>query len=331
MCSKFRAVLALAIATLSGTAASAFLPSAIRQSKALVIQAACPDETANQSRRAWIVATASFCLSFIPVVANAAAANVDPNQYGDKELQIALATRLRQNLRDAIVKDPKLAPLFLQISIQAALNASSSGKIVVSGEENKNLARAAMELQDIQAKLKRSTEVTMADVISFAGAEAIESLGGPTIVLQLGKLDKDRGPPMRIYDLNNGPETIRAFKNSGLTEREVALLLGAVEAMERVVDAIAVKSVVVKQTADDNEMGDSQVDIPASFGAPANIYEKPLGQLDSSVFESLLKTKTGVWANDDVVREWALRYQTSGFFKDLPQAYNKLVGSGVSR
>jgi hypothetical protein len=283
--------------------------------------------------------------------ADAAAANVvDPNRYGDRELQIALATRLRQNLRDAIVKDPKLAPLFLQISIQTALNASSSsyssslGKIVVlSGDDqHKNLARAAMELQDIQAKLKRSTEVTMADVISFAGAEAIESLGGPRIVVQLGKLDRDGGgggPPLRIYDLNNGPETIQAFKNSGLTEREVVLLLGAVEAMERVVDAVAIAAksavVVVEQTADDdNEMGDSQVDIPtSSFGAaPSNAHGKPtLGQLDSSVFESLLKTKTGVWANDDVVREWALRYQKGGFFKDLPQAYNKLVGSGVSR
>jgi hypothetical protein len=216
--------------------------------------------------------------------------------------------------------------LDLCVHLTLPCDQSSSGKIV-SEEENKDLAGAAMELQD---DIRRSTEVTMADVISFAGAEAIESLGGPTVVVQLGKLDKDAGTPMRIYDLKDGPETIQAFRNSGLTEPEVALLLGAVEAMERVVDTIAVDH-VDEQTEEDNEMGDSQVDIPTSFGAPSNIYGRPLGQLDNSVFESLLQTKTGVWANDDNVREWVLRYQKSGFFKDLPRAYNKLVGSEVPR
>lgn len=318
-------VLAFAIATSSTLTVNSFLAptSTSIRSKTFGLQATFPDEAIVLSRRTWI-AVAAFCLSIPPanVASPANGAYIDPNRYGDKELQIALATKLRQNLRAAIVKDPKLAPFFVELSIQVALNAQSGP--IVSAVENKDLRYAALELQEIRSRLKRTTDVTMADVVAFAGAEAIESLGGPKIVVQLGKLDDQDYSPLRIYDLENGPETIQAFRKSGLTEREVALLLGAVEAMKCVVDTL----VDTVDMTNDNEMGDPQVDITTSFGAPSNIYGKPLGQLDNSVFESSLKSENGVWANGNV-REWASRYAESGFFKDLPLAYSKLVRVGV--
>ena len=314
-------LLAFTIATSSALTINSFLaPTAIRSNTFSLHK--FPEETILLSRRTWIAA-AAFCLS-IPSANTAPPANaayIDPNRYGDKELQIALATKLRQNLRDAIVKDPNLAPFFVELSIQVALNARS-GPIVLA-TENKDLIHAVSELQEIQSRLKRTTDVTMADVVAFAGAEAIESMGGPKIVVKLGKLD-DQGSPLRIYDLKNGPETILAFRNSGLTEREVALLLGAAEGMKCVVNSLMDTDDVIN----DNEMGDPQVDIPTSFGAPSDIYGKPLGQLDNSIFESSLKRHKGVWA-DDNVREWASRYAKSGFFKDLPLAYSKLVQVGV--
>jgi hypothetical protein len=269
---------------------------------------------------------------------------VDPDRYGDKELQVALVNKVRQAVRDAILQNPRLAPLFVQVAIQDALTYSAetqmggpNGRIVAFLLENSkshpSLNYAAQELVEIRAKLRRSTEITMADVVAFAGAEAIESLGGPRIIVQLGKLDYsvDEQVPIQIYDLFHGPDTIRAFQNAGLTEREVTLLVGAIASMNIVVDTVD-SSTENNHNDDDeepNEMGDPKVDFPSRFGAPSQIYGKQLGKMNDSIFGELRKKKqaTGIWT-DPVVGEWTTRYSKGGFFKDLPEAYSRLVRVG---
>ena len=311
------------------------------------------DDGVILSRRSWIaqIGGASAAMVAASTIAPAnALVYVDPDRYGDKELQVGLVNKVRQLVRNAILQDPTLAPLFCQVAIQDALTYSAetqvggpNGRIVPFLVEHSksfpSLAHAAQVLVEIRAKLRQSTEMTMADVVTFAGAEAIESLGGPRIVVQLGKLDytsPNEKVPITVYDLFHGTDTIPAFRNAGLSEREVTLLVGAIASMNKVVDSVDSTEKATKDKDDEedevNEMGDPKVDFPSSFGAPSQIYGKRLGKMDDSIFVdevALQKSKqaTGIWA-DPVVGEWTSRYSKGGFFKDLPEAYSRLVRVG---
>lgn len=201
------------------------------------------------------------------------------------------------------------------------------------------LKEAAKKLSDIATYIKRTTEITTADVVAFAGAEAIESMGGPRVIVQLGKMDPkvaEKATGENSYpDLcggKNGQNVVQAFLDSGLSEREVALMYGAIASMEKSADSY-------KKDDDDfeeNEMGDVDVFIPSSFGAPKEIYGKQLGKMDNSVFTQLVAdVKKGkapiadVFTNDKVLG-WANKYASSKgvFVKDLPEAYGRLMALG---
>lgn len=310
------------------------------------------NQAIEQSRRTWLSSQALGIASLLTASLSSAAqalVYVDPDRYGDKELQVGIVNKVRQAVRNVVLQDPKLAPLFLEIAIQDALSYSTAtqaggpnGQIVPyilqTVDKASPLLNAAQELVLIKSKLQRSTEITMADVVTFAGAEAIESLGGPRIVVQLGKLDlvspDEPKSDLKLYDLRNGPETIDAFQKAGLTEREVTLLFGAMASMTKVLASVDNSATATDEDDDDepNEMGDPKVDFPSSFGAPSQIYGERLGKMNDGVFKDELalqkkKQATGVWAND-VVGEWTMRYSKGGFFKDLPEAFSRLARVG---
>lgn len=127
----------------------------------------------------------------------------DPDRYGDKELKIATVNKLRQNVRDAIVADPSMASQFLKIAVQDALSYNSGTEeggpdgtiidVILAGDKSvEGLKPGATKISEIAKKIKRTTEVTMGDVVEFAGAEAIETCGGPRIPIQLGKIDPSK-------------------------------------------------------------------------------------------------------------------------------------------
>ena len=351
-------------AAVTMTGASAFLSlgsstaTTTRRSAApflMVSQDDSSTEFTKLSRRTWMaqvsVGTAAALFSSSPSPVRALV-YVDPNRYGDKELVVGIMNKLRQCVRDVILKDVQLAPLFLELAIQDALTYNTltqkggpNGRIVQYLLETKqpaSLYSAAQELQAIRGKLQQSTEITMADLVTFAGAEAMESLGGPRIVLQLGKLDDvdvNNKLPMTIHELDNGPETIQAFQQSGLTERDVTLLFGAMASMEQIVEKQLAMSNTdnhdddyIDEDEEENEMGDPNVEFATSFGAPSQIYGKQLGRMDDSIYKQEVtlqrsKQATGIWANE-IVGEWTMRYAKGGFFKDLPEAYSRLVQVG---
>jgi len=312
------------------------------------------------SRRGWIGDVVQTGALFTLIVANSQSAGayvyVDPDRYGDKELKIATVNKIRQNVRNVINGDPSLAALFIKIAIQDALTYDTTteeggpdGSIIATilDKNNKNpslvgLSKAAEQLNRIAITNKKTTEITMADVVTFAGAEAIESVGGPRIVVQLGKTDpkrKQTDKPIQIVypDLcgdSDGAQVVTAFLNAGLSEREVALLYGAIGSIEMVANAVVPEIVEEKEA---NEMGDVDVFIPSSFGAPKEIYGKQLGVMDNKFFISIVSdVKKGkqpsadVFKNDKVL-QWAKKYADNkgGFLKDLPEAYGKLMSLGT--
>jgi hypothetical protein len=121
--------------------------------------------------------------------------------YGDQELVLGAVDSLRQSVRRAILKNPKLACSFYQLALLDGLsyNAETNRRgpdglvvrnilrIEASDDNTKNLQEAALALGAAKKALKSETAVTLADAIAIGGAEAIESIGGPVLTVHLGR------------------------------------------------------------------------------------------------------------------------------------------------
>ena len=60
---------------------------------------------------------------------------------------------------------------------------------------SKGLDRAAKVVKLVHSDLARTTEITYADVVAFAGAAAIEAVGGQKVTVQLGRDNAKKAEP----------------------------------------------------------------------------------------------------------------------------------------
>lgn len=322
-----------------------------------------PSISTATTRRTAITNSAKFLTAILTASAltnepNSAMASVtvDPDRYGDKELKMATVNIVKGQVRDLLTANPQLASPCLQLAMQDALTYDASsgdggpdGSIIpltLSANPPKvlvGLIPAARELEKLRKTLKRTTEITMADVVALAGAEAIETAGGPRLVVQLGKGEpKASSKPSSSYagpfpDLSgrgDRSDVIKAFQRAGLTERDVTLFYGIRVAVEKVVDNV-VK--VEQEVLEVNEMGESDVSFPSSFGGPKEKYGRQIGQLDKAIFVSILagaKKKDGQIPDvfyDTSVAECAQAYakKKADFLKDLREAYGSWMSLGA--
>jgi Peroxidase len=200
---------------------------------------------------------ASFGLLGSQVAPAGAEVFFDPAMYGDQELRVGTVDSVRERTRRAILQDPRLAPSFYQLALLDGLsyNAESNkygpnGGIIYSVLNSKDdsqyvesLKGAAGVLIQAEKDLKKKTAVSIADCIAIAGAEAIESIGGPVLPTQLGRMEPDKKKGIELnaalpVDLLSGKrskgEVRDAFKNAGLTEREMTALLLGLLTLQRV-------------------------------------------------------------------------------------------------
>lgn len=179
----------------------------------------------------------------------------DPAMYGDQELRVGTVDSVRERTRRAILQNPKLAPSFYKLALLDGLSYDNSdskygpnGGVIYSvfnSKENSeyisSLKEAANVLVQAEKDLKKKTAVSIADCIAIAGAESIESIGGPVLPVQLGRLEMDKknvqvSPlPLDLFSGSRSSAEVRdAFKKAGLTEREMTALLGALLTLENV-------------------------------------------------------------------------------------------------
>jgi len=181
----------------------------------------------------------------------------DPAMYGDQELRVGTVDTVRERTRRAILQDPRLAPSFYQLALLDGLsyNAANNkygpnGGIIYSvlnskddSEYTETLKTAAGVLIQAEKDLKKKTAVSIADCVAIAGAEAIESIGGPVLPTQLGRMEPDKKKAIELntavpLDLLSGKrstaEVREAFKNAGMTEREMTALLLGLLTLQRV-------------------------------------------------------------------------------------------------
>ena len=110
----------------------------------------------------------------------------DTDVYGVKELKIATVNKIKQKLRNAILQDISVAPDLLKLAINDALGYDFSttsggpdGSIVYEMDcpENKGLEKALAVVLQIKKDLQRTNTVSLADIVAFGGAEALETVG----------------------------------------------------------------------------------------------------------------------------------------------------------
>ncbi|VEU38329.1 unnamed protein product [Pseudo-nitzschia multistriata] len=181
----------------------------------------------------------------------------DPAMYGDQELRVGTVDTVRERTRRAILQNPKLAPAFYQLAlldglsfnakeqkygpnggvIYAVLNSNEKGE----SEYMENLRGAANVLIQAEKDLKKKTAVSIADCVAIAGAESIESIGGPVLPVQLGRMEVEKSKvqisplPLDILSGNRSQkEVLAAFRNAGLTEREMTALLSGLLTLQLV-------------------------------------------------------------------------------------------------
>ena len=189
---------------------------------------------------------------------------LDPAMYGDQELRVGTVDTVRERVRRSILQTPALAPSFYQLALldglsyNAATNAfGPNGNVIYAVLNTKqdtpyirNLQEAALVLVQAEKDLKKKTAVSIADCVAIAGAEAIESIGGPILPVQLGRMDIAKGGgagnskkdtpvisplPLDILSGSKSPKQVReAFQAAGLTDREMAALLLGLLTLERV-------------------------------------------------------------------------------------------------
>ena len=175
-----------------------------------------------------------------------ATVNFDPERYGDKEVRQGTITRVKQNIRNELSADLTLVPAMLQLALtdafsynQATAAGGIDGSILLEldRESSAGLKPAAALVTRLAKELKRVTEVSYADLIAFAGAEALECTGGPRSLLQIGRQSSaapsEEGARAGFSWEAPTLDGVRAVgKASGLSAREMVALVGAVEALK---------------------------------------------------------------------------------------------------
>jgi hypothetical protein len=281
----------------------------------------------------------------------------DTDVYGDKELKIATVNKLKQKLRNAILNDITLAPGMIKLAINDALDydyltqdGGPDGSILFEMDrvENKDLVNVVNVLLGIKKELQRTNTVSFADIVAFGGAEALETVGCGRIIVQVGRFDAKSGINSKqnivSWDSPNLENILNAFKKSGLSAKEVALLIGALGEVRRIVDETTENNEITNGNNEDEEADDEfekQPFVPQTFGSRDAIYGSKMGKGDFSnkYLLNVLKGKYvleaqlgSILLENPEVKSYVVKYagNNSAFLTDLPEAYLKLTLLGES-
>lgn len=217
------------------------------------------NENPSLNRRQWFLqGTAGLVAASTTFLTVTDSANaqifLDPAMYGDQELRVSAVDTVRESVRRSILQNPQLAPSFYQLAMIDALSyQASTGQwgpdgwsvyaAIATKDANtiymKNLQLAANCLIETERRMRQKNAITLADAVAIAGAESIESIGGPVLPVQLGRSDHKGPLPTTVpLDLFSGDrsneEVVEAFRKSGMTEREMTALLSGLLTLEKV-------------------------------------------------------------------------------------------------
>lgn len=269
----------------------------------------------------------------------------DTDVYGDKELKIATVNKMKQKLRNAILKDITVAPELVKLAISDALGfdiasgeGGPNGSILFEKDraEDASLKRALDLVLGVKKELQRTNTVSLADVVAFAGAEALETVGCSRITVQVGRVDAksaDARVSIPWDDESSSGAVLAALTASGLGVTEAVVLLGALGEVSRVAAETAKAAAEAKAEEEDEEFEPTPF-VPTSFGARDAMYGAKMGKADfgSKYFKALLKGQAGggvlvrLVAEEPAAKALVQKYATTepAFVKDVAEIYLRL-------
>jgi len=208
---------------------------------------ASDDDRRQFLTRSSTTALAGLFTSLISPVPDAQATlYLDPAMYGDQENRISAVDSCRESVRRAILQKPALAPAFYTLALLDALSFDSKSgvggpdglivrKVLAVNDSTpyiSNLKDAADVLIAGKKSMNKLSAITIADSVAVGGAEAIQSIGGPLLSVQVGRIDApkdtkiDKTIPLDLFEGKSPSGVVRSFfQRSGLTDREMTALL----------------------------------------------------------------------------------------------------------
>jgi len=320
-----------------------FASSNVRLHTSLCSEKDCFEDQNNASRRIFFNRISQLSIggiltsSLIPAQNAQATVYLDPAMYGDQENRISAVDSLRESVRRAILQNPKQASAFFTLALLDALSfdfksgdGGPDGRIVRELLETKesspyisSLKDAAAVLVESKKKLTKLTSITIADAVAISGVEAIQSIGGPTLSVQVGRTDAanglkfDKKVPLDLFEGKRDINEVRSyFSRSGLTDREMTALLGAlltINFVEKDADPEAWRESAKPKYRERGKMGrmsefkkltdddiadefakdglddDEDYYIADSFGTKDQAFGKKAADLDPKTFNKYLK------------------------------------------
>lgn len=274
----------------------------------------------------------------------------DTDVYGDKELKIATINKMKTKLRTAIIDDPKLAPMLLELALCDALGYNSQNEdggpdgsiqYEVDREEFQALKPSISVIEKIKNDLKRTNTVSFADLVAYGGGEALESCGCPRTIVQIGRFDS-KAANKKTFNFNVDPTG--ACYSAGLEPKDIAVMLLALGEVNRISkETIDYRNSKKDNKEEDDEEGDNwEGNVPSTFGRRDETFGAKLEINDfGSKFASIvLKGKNGASAGifatavlgDPQVKAAAQKYVSNdkAFKEDVIATYLKLTNLGES-
>ena len=209
---------------------------------------------------------------------------------------------------------------------------------------NQGLESAFKAVQQIQKEMQRTNTLSLADVVAFGGAEALETAGCGRLIVQVGRVDNKTGNDAPVIPWGEGISSAsadKAFSTSGLGADEIALLLGALGELRRVVAETKLASTASNKNEDEDEDDqpfEAEPFVPTTFGARDAIYGAKMvkGDFGNKYLQMLVKGKTGqddlksALMDDQKIKAAVMKYASNeaAFLKNLPDAYLKLTKLG---
>lgn len=183
---------------------------------------------------------------------------------------MAALNKIKQAVRNACAADASLLPSLLQLAISDALSyreADGSGGLDSSilfeldRESSAGLGGASAAIKDMTQGLKRTTQASLADVLAIAGAETIEVVGGPRIVVQLGREDAKKaeaevGRAGWSWEKPTAAGLRGLYAGTGLSAKDAVVLCGTVGSLS----STAAKVNAAKAAAAAGRVGDIDID-----------------------------------------------------------------------
>jgi len=379
----------LSLILFSSKDVSAFQPSSMKTQKPTFLSVSSSSNSEMNDRRSFFskstVAILGTTALLQPSNANAVV-YLDPAMYGDQENRASCVDSLKESVRRAILQKPTLASSFYTLALLDGLSYDAKsngygpdGRIVEAVLSTKmdtpyinKLKEAAQVLVDSKKSLRKLTSITIADAVALGGTEAVEAIGGPSMSVQVGRTDFLKGQtynPAVPLDLLEGKRNIYevsdAFKRSGLTEREMTALLGALLTIQvtendgnakdwmksdktafrergkigrmseykRLTEEDIAAAAASEFDDDDDEPGlfDDQPYIADTFGTKDQAFGKKTGNLDPKNFNKYLQAINKTFRTGyDGSLGWIGELLTS---QDLPGTQNwvsKYAGSNIN-